>query len=149
VHREVGGDVLLVDLGRPAPPDDPGVVDEDVDAAEPLDRRLDQGARPLGAGDVGGVVDRRGAVGLDVVDDDARAAGGQQVGIRAPEAAGCAGDDGDPSVEPELVQAGTGVTPRIPPKVPPTMAARSSSGTPANCVAKSSRLPRKVPSACG
>ena len=39
--------------------------------------------------------------------------------------------------------------PRSPPRVPPIMAAFSSAGTSLNSLAISSRLPRKVPSACG
>jgi hypothetical protein len=45
---------------------------------------------------------------------------------------------------------GTGAeNPRSPPRVPPIIAAFSSAGTPTNCLAMSSRLPRNVPSAWG
>jgi len=50
---------------------------------------------------------------------------------------------------PELTAPTGASNPRSRPSVPPSMAARSSSGTPAKRVRISSRLPRKVPSACG
>jgi hypothetical protein len=47
-------------------------------------------------------------------------------------------------------QTDTGASnPKRPPRVPPTMAAFSSAGTPTNSFYKSWRLPRNVPSAWG
>ncbi len=86
----------------------------------------------------------------EVVDHDAGAAVGEQLGVGAADAASGAGDDRDAPVEAVLPQAVTGASsPRIPPRVPPTRAARSSSGRSPSCLASSSLLPRKVPSACG
>ena len=44
--------VVQVGVREPRPLDDAGVVDEDVEAPEPLDRRGDQRLRALGRGDV-------------------------------------------------------------------------------------------------
>ncbi len=82
-----------------------GVVDQRVDPAERIDRRLRHRARlpgirhvephrldpPAGAAHL---LDRRGAIG-DVGGDDARALGGQPGGVFLPDAAGGAGDDHD------------------------------------------------------
>ena len=160
-----------VDLGEARPPHDPGVVDQHVDASEALDGAVDERLRARGGGHVVGVGDgpaaggddlgddrvrRRGVGALapdraaEVVDHDRRAALGQQVRVGAADAAPGAGDDGDAPVEAELAQAGTGASkPRRSPRVPPTMALRSSSGTPAISVVSSSWLPRNVPSAWG
>src|SRR5690606_12092497 len=84
----------------------------------------------------------------EVVDDHRRAASGEELGVGAADPAPRAGDDGDPPVEAVLVQALTGAcSPNTPPRVPPTMALRSSSGTPAKSSCISCWLPRKVPSA--
>ena len=100
---------------------DARVVDEDVQPSVRLDRRSDDlpGFRVVGDGVVVGgglaavladerdrVVGGRGAAArprsLDacVVDDDARAFGGERDGVRAPDAAPCAGHDGDLPREP-------------------------------------------------
>ena len=168
---EVSLEVVGVDLGHAGPSDDARIVDKDVDAPELLDRGGDERLRSLGRSDVAGVGDGGAAGGGDlgydrgrglgvgavslhraaeVVDDDARAAFGEQPRVGAADPASRAGDDGDASVETVLVQAGTGaLNPRRPPSVPPSMAARSSAGTSANCDAMSFWLPRNVPSACG
>ncbi len=86
----------------------------------------------------------------EVVDHDVGPPLGEQARVREADAAPRTSDDGDASVEVELAQAATEApNPRSPPKVPPTMAARSSEGRSPSCVAISSRLPRNVPSACG
>jgi len=42
VHREVRREVLLVGIREARPADDAGVVDQDVDAPEVPDRRIDE-----------------------------------------------------------------------------------------------------------
>ncbi len=171
VHREVPVQVLLVGIRRSGPPDDAGVVDHDVDSAEPLDRRTDQRLRAGSGGNVVVVGDRRSAGrddllgdvvrdrgvrsrpfrrATEVVDDDPGTAIRQEERIGPTEAATRPGDDGDPPFETERVQAATGDSiPRSRARVPPRIGSRSAAGTSANRVAISSRLPRKVPSACG
>ena len=84
------------------------------------------------------------------VDHDARTPLGQQLCIGATDAPPRARDDGDAPVEAVLFQAFTGASsPRMPPRVPPIIAARSSAGRAPSSLAISSLLPRKVPSACG
>ena len=176
VHGQVSRQVVLVCLGEPGPADDAGVVDQDVEPPELLDRGGHDCAGSRGGGEVAGVapVPRRhrrlicaataaaGPVSAPVpsmapprsltTTDAPRAR--QQHGVGASDAPSGARDDGDPAVEAVLLlavaQAATGaLKPRRPPRVPPTMASRSSGGTPANCSAMSWRLPRNVPSACG
>ena len=90
-----------------------------------------------------------------VVDHHRGPAGGEEQRVGPSDPAPRAGDDGDPAIEAisardQIAQAATGaLNPSRPPRVPPTMASRSSAGIPANCSAMSWRLPRNVPSACG
>ena len=93
--------------------EDAGVVDEDVEAAER--RRPPAATSALGAGPRRDVVvvrdggaaarrddlvdDRARRVGVEVVDDDARALGGEQPRVAASDAATRAGDDRDLAVE--------------------------------------------------
>ncbi len=105
-----------------------------------------------GLGGRPGVRARAAGRGAEVVDDDAGAALGQQACVGPADAAPGAGDDGDPPVEAVLAQrtqTPTGASPSRSPSVPPTMALRSSSGTPAISDPSSSWLPRNVPSAWG
>ena len=151
----------------------PGVVDEDVDAPEPLDRRVDQRLAPstvatslvsatavaAGGDDLGGDGGRRRPASApvavhraaEVVDDDAGAPRGEQARVGAADAAPRAGDDRDAPVEAVLAQAAhRGLeAQQVAQRAADHGALRSSSGTPANCWPSSSRLPRKVPSACG
>ena len=91
-------------------------VDQDVDAAEPLDRLLDH---PLAVGLVGRVGDDGQALAarrLDLVDggvegslraaddDDPGAGPGEGHRQRRADAAATARDDGDEAVEPEVVE---------------------------------------------
>ena len=91
-----------------------GVVDQDVDAAEAVDGRLDRRVRVGAPRDVADGRDGRPARRRDqlddlvrrlrrtVVDDDLRATPGQEQRMLAAEAATAAGDDRDPAVETEL-----------------------------------------------
>ena len=96
--------------------EDPGIVDQDVEATELVDCLRDQAARALPVADVVGVGDRHSARGADlgrdlgcrtgigagsvgaapeVVDDDRRAFGSQQQRMLTPDAAPRSGDDRD------------------------------------------------------
>src|SRR5262249_42204629 len=87
--------------------DDAGVVDEDVDPAEPLgdlvDHAVDLGARGDvgGDGDAGAAVGAElvgqapGGIGVEVVDDDRRAVAGELPADGAADATGGPGDDSD------------------------------------------------------
>jgi hypothetical protein len=98
-------------------PQDASVVDENVEAAEDLDRLVDQSAGAVPVGDVVGVGDGDPARGLDlvhdgpgragvgpaaghraaqVVDHDVGTLAGQLQGVSPPDAPAGAGDDGDP-----------------------------------------------------
>ena len=171
MHGEVAREVGLIRFGEARPADDAGVVDQDVDTAPLLDRSIDERLRASGGGHVAGVGDRLSARvddlggdprrrlrvradarhrAADVVDDDAGAQLGEQARVGPADAASRAGDNRDPALEAVLAQTATGASkPRRLPSVPPTMALRSSSGTPAISVVSSSWLPRKVPSAWG
>jgi hypothetical protein len=160
-------EIVGVGFGETGPAHDAGVVDQNVDASEFSDRAIDDRARAGLGRDVVGVrdaTDLRGDLCRDVgvatgsvhraaevVDDDIGSSFREQDRVRAANAAPRAGDDRDASVEAVLVQAvtATGSKPSNRPSVPPSMAARSSAGTPANCRSISSRLPRNVPSAWG
>ena len=175
VDGEMGLEVVVGDIGEAGPAHDAGVVDEDVDASELLDRTVDERRAPS-------AVECRSCPrapcllrcrshrrprrrarhpcrarhrAAQVVDDDARATFREQVRIGATDAAPRARDDRDAPLEAELVhapQAGTGAKPRRSPRVPPTMALRSSSGTPAisAAAAPGSRgtCPRRAGSRC-
>ena len=171
MHSEVPLEILGVGFRKACPFDDAGVVDQDVDASEPLDRRIDERLGAGSRGHVTGVGDRSSAGSDDlsgdagsrsgirplpfyraaeVVDDDTRSALAEQQRIGAADPASRPGDDSDAPVEVKLGQAATLVSnPSSRASVPPTMAARSSAGTPTNSFSSSSRLPRNVPSACG
>jgi hypothetical protein len=83
------------------------VVDDDVDAAKPFERRAQQLVECIGLRDVdiarqhtdvvgGQLLSSRGeSVCVDVDRDDVRAAGSQAVGDGVPDAATGPGDDGD------------------------------------------------------
>ena len=89
-----------------------GVVDEDVDAAEPVDRRL---GRFGGGGRIGEVADhgdarqlvghRAALLGEAVDDGDRGALGGEAPGDRRPDATGATGDD---DARPDETLAGGG-----------------------------------------
>src|SRR6202042_2845914 len=84
-----------------------GVVDQDVDAAEPADGGLDDAldiagvahiaghahGRPAGIGDLS--LGSPTSVASDISDHDAGALGGVSTGNRVTDAVGAAGDDGD------------------------------------------------------
>ena len=113
---------------------DAGVADDDVDAAERLQGGVDDGLAALDGGHGAGVghrlpaqardlLDRplgragrgAGAVGgpAEVVDDHLGAAGGQQQGVLAAQAAARAGHDRHPAVEADLGHASPALlTPR-------------------------------------
>jgi hypothetical protein len=157
--------VVGVGIGKLGPTHDPGVVDEDVDLAELLDGAVDERGRARLGCDVvpvGDTADRgrdvRGYAGVgartvdraaQIVDDDGRASLREQFRVRAADTASGAGDDRDAPVEAIVAQTGTFSRPSSPASVPPSIAARSSPGMPANWRAMSSLLPRNVPSACG
>ena len=101
--------VLLVHLERGRSRRAAGVVDDRVDAAERLDRPLDEPLEVAGDGDV--AADGEGAqpVGLALEHvappcehRDVRAFLGQGFGDAEPDAGGCAADDRRPSFEPEI-----------------------------------------------
>ena len=66
MHGEVALEVVGVGLREPRPSDDAGVVDEDVDASEPFDRRVDERLRAGRRGDVVRVGDRVATGGDDL-----------------------------------------------------------------------------------
>src|SRR5262249_12849426 len=128
VHGEVALEVGGVDVWEAGPAHDAGVVDQDVDAPEPVDGGGDERAGPGRGRHVAVVGDRlapgpcdlgddlvswRGVLTIaphraaEVVDDHARAARREQRRVGAADAAPRAGDDGDASLEAELVQAAT------------------------------------------
>jgi hypothetical protein len=91
---------------------DAGVVDEDIEAAVVLDRRVDHALRSRAGGDVAADGDRvaagRGNRGDHrvrtrlagcIVDDDGRAFGGERLGDGGSDALGRSGDDGHLAVE--------------------------------------------------
>ncbi|GAA4539006.1 hypothetical protein GCM10023175_09730 [Pseudonocardia xishanensis] len=109
-------------LGEGPVAEDPGVVDQNVDATPAVECSRDHGVDPGGVGDVGRVGQSvaaccgdlrcdalgRGAIraeavhgAADVVDHDACAAGGEGVGVGPAEASARPGDDGDPPGEVE------------------------------------------------
>ncbi len=171
MHREVLREVLLVGLGRAGPADDAGVVDQHVETAEVLERGFDQGLRPRCGGHVAVVGDRLATGGDDltghrvgdsgvralpvhrtaeVVDHHAGASRREKERIGTAEPATRSGDDGDPPLEPQGVQAATGASnPSSRAKVPPRIGSRSAAGTSANRLAINALLPRNVPSAWG
>ena len=100
VHGEVRGEIVGVGFGKARPADDAGVVDQDVDASELRDRGVDERlprpstvdtsfvsaiATPPAATISAATARRRSGVGAhafhraaEVVDDDTRAAVGEQ-----------------------------------------------------------------------
>ena len=118
VHPDDRVPLLLGGVHQHPVADEAGVVDQDVEAAEGVDRLLHHRRRLLEVGDVGAVGHRlaaerldlghhlvghlgggalTGAGGAEVVDDDLRALAGQLEGVRAADAAARAGDDRDAS----------------------------------------------------
>ena len=81
----------LVDFEERLRPVDPGVVDEDVDAADPGERGFERGdSVELGGG--------------AAVEDEARAGGGEGQGDRPAQPAPGAGDERGLAVEPEGIR---------------------------------------------
>ena len=124
MHREVPREVVRVGLGKACPCDDARVVDQDVEAPELLDRRIDERLRAGNRGHVARVGDGRSASGDDlgsgagrwfgvrsnaldratqVVDDDAGAPVGEQECMGATDAASRARDHRDAALESVLV----------------------------------------------
>src|SRR5688572_1619261 len=112
VDVEVPVEVFFGDVLQRREPVDTRVVDQDVEPAELLDRRVDNGLRIGLLGDVAANGDRLAAGGGDagdnglgallaggIVDDDGRAFGGEGRGDGGADALGCAGDEGDFSGE--------------------------------------------------
>src|SRR5581483_1063627 len=112
--------LLLGHLGEGAVTQDAGVVDENVDLAERLDRVVEQGFAARDRADVGAVGDRLAAAFInrvgdllchggvlagavawaaEVIDDDGRAFACKQLCVGSTEAAASAGDDRDFLVE--------------------------------------------------
>ncbi len=121
VHGEMPREVVGVGLGEPRPPDDAGVVDQDVEASEALDRRVHERLGAGLGGDVAAVGDRDPAGGDDlvddiggrcgvgpdtlhraaeVVDDDAGPSVGEEARVGPADPAPRSRDDGDAPVEP-------------------------------------------------
>ena len=101
-------ELLVAHLVGDAVPGVAGVVDEDVDLPEGVDRLLDDLVAGARLGEVAGDGDRlaldlaRGLLGdvaVDVVDRHLRALGGEQLRGRAADAARRAGDDRGLAVE--------------------------------------------------
>ena len=124
VALEVDGDdrvpLLLGHVDDHPVAQDAGVVDEDVEIAERLDRAVDQALRTLPVGDVVAVDDRFAADGFDlvdnllrrrdvgagavvgaaeVVDDDAGAFAGEEQRMLSSDSTACAGDDCNSAVK--------------------------------------------------
>ena len=123
VHVQNRVEVVVGQLGERLVTQDAGVVDDDVDLAEGVDRGLDDVLAALGRRDRVVVGHRLAAGRLDfvddllrggvvaalpvdgpaeVVDDHASAAPGEVEGVRAAQAATSTGDDRDPAVEGDL-----------------------------------------------
>ncbi len=128
VHGEVPREVVGVGFRKARPSDDAGVVDQDVEASELLDRRVDErlcagrrghvaavGDRDAAGGDdLGGDGGRRFGVRADalhraaeVVDDDAGAPVGEQERMGPADPASRARDDRDAPLEAVLVHPDT------------------------------------------
>src|SRR5690606_36017006 len=120
-------EVRRLELGEGLVAQDAGVVDDDVDAAEVVDRGLDDRPAALGRGDrvvvgrgltagladllhglVGHARARARAVGLpaEIVHDHLAAARGELQGVGLAEAAAGAGDDGHLAVEADVAHGG-------------------------------------------
>ena len=118
VHADDGIPFLLARGEHHPIAEEPRVVHEHVEATEGVDRGVDEAVGAVPVGDVVGVRDRLTAGGDDLVDhllrgaavgagsvtchaevvhDDAGALAGEGQGVLAPDAAGGAGDDDDPS----------------------------------------------------
>ena len=157
VHGDVRADVADVDVGHRRPDDVAGVVDQRVDPAV----RFDSTCRSAPARRRASTRRRRVGHAVDVVDvvDDDRAPRERPAAARsrrAPMPTAGAGDDRRPvrrkpvhAVWRQFRPKRPWSRPRRSASVPPTIALRSSSGTPTNSWSISSWLPRNVPSACG
>ncbi len=120
MHGEVPLEVVGVRIGKGRPSDDAGVVDQDVEASEALDGRIDERLRAGSRGHVAVVGDRNSARGDDlgrdgrrrfgvraiarhraaeVVDDDARAPVGEQECIASADPTSRTRDDRDAPLE--------------------------------------------------
>ena len=111
MHVDDGVEVVVAHLPQHRVAQHAGVGDEDVEAAEGVDRRLHELLRGLGRADRGDDRDGPAALrldggdrlggggGVDVVDDDGCALSGELRGVGEAEAAARAGDDGDLAVE--------------------------------------------------
>ena len=78
VHGEVAGEVVLVGVRKPGPPDDAGVVDEDVEASESLEGGFDECPRTRSGCHVAAVGNGSSAGGDDLLRD-----GGRDAGVRS------------------------------------------------------------------
>src|SRR5207248_9979806 len=159
--------VIVAAVGKGGPRHDAGVVGQDVEPTKLLERSVDERRaassrrhvvavgerRPSGRTDLVDDGRRRSGVLADsldrtaeVVDDDPRTPLGEQERIGTTDATSRARDDCDASVEAVTQAAATGASkPRRSPSVPPSMAARSPSGTPTKSDSISFWLARKVP----
>ena len=127
VHVDDRLEVLGLELGEALVAQDPGVVHEDVDPAEVVERGLDDRLAAFGRGDrvvvgcglaaglddllhgrVGHAAAAAAAVGraAEVVHDDGRAAARELEGVGLAEAAARAGDHGHAAVETDLAHGG-------------------------------------------
>ena len=126
MHGQHGVEILGRELGQRLVAQDPGIVDQDVDPAEAVQRGLHHSGRALGRrdrvavryslsarrGDLTRGAPSRAAVGAaagdrsaEVVHHDASAAGGEQPGMLKSEAAAGAGHYGHLALEPLLAHA--------------------------------------------
>jgi hypothetical protein len=109
--------VLVGDFQRRGVDARAGVVDEDVDSAEPLERRVEDVDHVVGDRDVGGreggrclalgegLADGAAALGVTAGQHDTGPGVGQRLGESRSEASCPAGDDGDPAFEVETVHS--------------------------------------------
>ena len=146
--------------------EDARVVHDDVEAAERVDRVLDEPAGALEVGDVLAVGDRLSVGGLDlcdhllgrrqvgalarerpaeVVHDHLRAGGGERERVRATDAAARAGDDCDLAAQIGHGAEPTGATPRRIREVAAQPCRRRARGRTASCRRARTRRPPRRP----
>ena len=169
VDREVPRQVVLVDVGHARPAHDAGVVHQDVDAAELLDRGVDERLRALRRGHVAGVGDRRrrrrrrsrrrprraGPASAPSRPSSAprsltttlAPALGEQARVGPTDAAPGAGDDRDAPVEAVLAHGSS--APLRPAPGPRTPADRPACRRPWPCARRRGRRPSATPAAPG